>query len=204
MHKRFPTIWRFLLPLLVLFIAAPVVLVRQQTLQQLERIEVGATEQAKTLVRLLNVTDELVGAQAVSAMLLLKERSLALGVPTISGTIELEDKTVPNLVLGITSQANNFELVDGVANMVGGTATLFVKSGNDFVRIATNIQHANHTRVVGTNLNANGKAIAALRSGRAFHGVVDILVNPTLVIMSRCLMHKGLWSVLITLAIKLI
>lgn len=178
MHKRFPTIWRFLLPLLVLFIAAPVVLVRQQTLQQLERIEVGATEQAKTLVRLLNVTDELVGAQAVSAMLLLKERSLALGVPTISGTIEIEDKTVPNLVLGITSQANNFELVDGVANMVGGTATLFVKSGNDFVRIATNIQHADHTRAVGTNLNTNGKAIAALRSGRAFHGVVDVLGEP--------------------------
>ncbi len=203
MHKSFSTVWRFLLPLLVLFVAAPLVLVKQQTSQQLERIEVGAFEQAKTLVRLLNITDELVGVQVASAMRLLKERGLALGMPAIVGTIKIGGKIVPNLMLGTAQQTNRYELVDGVANIVGGTATLFVKSGDDFVRIATNIRRTDRTRAVGTALNSNGQAIVALRKGQAFHGVVDSIDEPLhYLVMSRCSIRKVRWSVLITWVTK--
>ena len=178
MKKNFSTIWRFLLPLLVLFIVAPLILVKQQTSQQLDRIEVGASEQAKTLVRLLNITDELVGEQVVSAMRLLKEHGSALGMPTTNGTIRIGGKIVPSLMLGLEQQTNRYELVDEVTNVVGGTATVFVKSGDDFVRIATNVRRGDRTRAVGTVLNVNGKAMAALRKGQAFHGVVDILDEP--------------------------
>lgn len=178
MKKRLSTISRFLLPLLLLFIVAPFILVKQQTSQQLDRIEAGASEQAKTLVRLLNITDELVGEQVSSAMRLLKERGAALGGATINGTIKIGGKVVPNLLLGNAQQTNRYELVDEVTNIVGGTATLFVKSGDDFVRIATNVRRGDRTRAVGTILNVNGKAITALRKGQAFHGVVDILDEP--------------------------
>jgi PAS domain S-box-containing protein len=178
MKKNFSTIWRFLLPLLVLFIVAPLILVKQQTSQQLDRIEVGASEQAKTLVRLLNITDELVGEQVVSAMRLLKEHGSALGMPTTNGTIRIGGKIVPSLMLGLEQQTNRYELVDEVTNVVGGTATVFVKSGDDFVRIATNVRRGDRTRAVGTVLNVNGKAMTALRKGQAFHGVVDILDEP--------------------------
>ncbi|OIQ96875.1 cyclic di-GMP phosphodiesterase Gmr [mine drainage metagenome] len=178
MRKNFSTVWRFLLPLLILFVVTPLVLVKQQTSQQLDRIEVGALGQAKTLVRLLNITDELVGEQALAAMRLLRERSFVLGEPTTYGTIKIGGKLVPSLMFGNSLQTNHYELVDAVTNVVGGTATLFVKSGDDFVRIATNVRRGDRTRAVGTLLNVNGKAIAALHKGQAFHGVVDILDEP--------------------------
>ncbi|MES2013639.1 MAG: EAL domain-containing protein [Pseudomonadota bacterium] len=178
MIKRFSTVWRFLLPLLILLLVVPFALVKQQTLQQLNRVEASAFEQAQTLVRLINITDELVSEQAVSAMQLLKERSFELGLPALSGTTKIGGKLVPDLMFGTAEQTNRYELVDEVTRIVGGTATLFVKSGDDFVRIATNVRRGDRTRAVGTTLNPNGKAIVALRKGQAFHGMVDILDEP--------------------------
>ena len=63
--------------------------------------------------------------------------------------------------------------------MVGGTATLFVKQGDDFVRVSTNVKRDN-VRAIGTVLDPKGKAIAAIREGKAFYGQVDILGNPFL------------------------
>lgn len=178
MQKQLPTIWRFLLPVIILLAAAPFVLIRQQTSQQLDSIQLGAREQARTLVRLLNVTDELVGEQANAAMGLLQERCTALGAPAINGTVSIDGRAVPNLILGRTQVTNSFNLVDDVTRLLGGTATLFVKTGDDFVRVSTNIRRSNDLRAIGTMLSANGNAITALRAGQAFHGVVDILGEP--------------------------
>jgi len=178
MPKKISTLWRFLLPVLVLLAVAPLVLTRQQTEQQLDRIQADAREQARTLVRLLDVTDALVGDQANSAMRLLKERGTALGAPAINGSIQIEDKLLPNLVLGETPLTNRVDLVDDVTRLLGGTATVFVKSGTNFVRVTTNVLRSDGSRAIGTTLNPNGKAIIALRNGQAFHGVVDILGEP--------------------------
>ncbi len=182
MPKKVSTIWRFLLPVLILLATAPFVLISQQTTQQLGSIQAGAKEQAQALVRLLNVTDELVGEQANAAMHLLKERSLILGVPAVNGTIRLDGsidgKVVPNLMLGKVPLTNRFGLVDDVTSLLGGTATLFVKSGDDFVRVMTNVRRSNGSRAIGTTLSQSGKAIVALRAGQAFHGVVDVLGEP--------------------------
>ncbi|OIQ80321.1 cyclic di-GMP phosphodiesterase Gmr [mine drainage metagenome] len=178
MQKKTPTLWRFLLPVLILLAVAPFALTTQQTSQQLDIIRDGAREQARTLAGLLGITDALVGDQASAAMRLLKERGAALGAPAISGTILIDGKAVPNLVLGKIPQADRPQLVDDVTALLGGTATLFVKSGNDFIRVTTNLRRSDGTRATGTLLDPSGRAIAALRQGQVFHGVADILGEP--------------------------
>ncbi len=178
MFNKIPTIWRFILPVLILLIAAPFVLISQQTSQQLEAIQRIADEQAKTLVRLLNVTDELVSDKANLSMRLLKQKSIALGLPAIDGVINIQDRAVPNLIIGDTQVTNLFNLVDDLSSLVGGTATIFVKDGSDFVRISTNVLKSNQSRATGTILNRTGKAFAALNTGNTFQGVVDILDEP--------------------------
>jgi len=180
MKKKFSTLWRFLLPVMLLLVIGTLFLSRQQTTQQLESIETAARVQAKNLTRILNTTDELVGEQVYASMRLLKKRGLEQGMPQIDGTTYVGGRTVPRLLLGDMPQANHFELVDGTTDILGGTVTLFVKDGKDFVRISTNVRQENGARAVGTLLNPNGKAIAALRSGRPFHGEVDILGQPYL------------------------
>jgi signal transduction histidine kinase/CheY-like chemotaxis protein len=61
---------------------------------------------------------------------------------------------------------------------MGGTATLFVRSGDDYVRVATNVIKADGSRAIGTVLDPKGPAFAAISRGEAFTGVVDILGVP--------------------------
>ena len=178
MLNKFSTYWRFLLPILVLLFIAPFVLMQQQTSLQLFQIEQDASEQAMSLAQLLNSIDRLVSDQVNSAMHLLKERGYAQGAPSIKGVVEVDGKLVPNLMLGNTPQANRFKLVDGITKLLGGTATLFVKSGDEFIRISTNVKKSDDSRAVGTVLDPHGKAIAAIRAGKAFNGEVDILGEP--------------------------
>ncbi len=178
MQRKFSTIWRFILPLLVLLAAAPFVLVGQQTAQQLEGIRNNAVERAQNLVRLLDLTDKLVSEQVDTAILLLKQNAESLGAANVDGSVSLSGQTVPNLRMGEKQLAEYSDLVDGVSHLFGGTATVFVKSGDHFVRIATNVKDKNDLRAVGTKLNPQGRAIVELRRARSFAGVVDILGEP--------------------------
>ena len=138
-----------------------------------------AERQVDGVLKILGVTDVLVMQQVEGSMRLLTERGAALGSATPGPATQVKDRTVPNLLLGGKPQANAFELVDGVTRVVGGTATLFVKSGDDFVRISTNVKR-NDQRAIGTVLDPKGKAIAAIREGKAYYGLVDILGEPYL------------------------
>jgi len=76
---------------------------------------------------------------------------------------------------GSTKINNNFDLVDEVVKQAGGTATIFVKSGDDYVRVATNVKKDDGSRAVGTVLDPKGKAITSIQKNEAFYGEVDIL-----------------------------
>lgn len=110
-----------------------------------------------------------------ASMNVLQSRGQALGPPSIRGTARVADKEVPGIYFGEQPLANWFDLVDEVKALMGGTATIFVKSGTNFVRTCTNIPRPDGSRAVGTVLDPAGKAIVAIREGRAFYGVVDIL-----------------------------
>lgn len=142
-------------------------------------VTLDTTEQIQGIMQILGITDSLVMEQTRSSMRLLIERGQALGPATLGPEVQVKDKKVPNLLLGGKPQANNFELVDGLVKTVGGTATLFVKSGDEFVRVSTNVKRENE-RAIGSVLDPKGKAIGAIREGKAFYGEVDILGNPFL------------------------
>ncbi len=90
----------------------------------------------------------------------------------------LAGKPIADIIVGGKSQTGNFELVDYVTRLAKGTATIFSKDGERFVRITTNVLRDDGSRAVGTELNQTTKAYAALSNGHAFYGVVDILGNP--------------------------
>jgi hypothetical protein len=47
---------------------------------------------------------------------------------------------------------NFFDVVDNVVFENGGTATLFVKAGDEYVRVATNVRKDDGSRATGTML----------------------------------------------------
>jgi hypothetical protein len=113
-----------------------------------------------------------------TAMQLLKSKAAKMGAPNVKGEEAVAGKTVPALHFGATKMNNNFVLVDEVQKEVGGTATIFVKSGDEFVRVATNVKKDDGSRAIGTILDPKGKAIAAIAKGESYFGEADILGKP--------------------------
>ena len=109
------------------------------------------------------------------AMAMLKAKAEKMGPATIKGEASVAVKKVPALYFGKTKMNNNFALVDKVQKIMGGTATLFVRSGDEFIRVATNVKKDDGKRAIGTSLDPNGKAIIAIKNGEAYYGEADIL-----------------------------
>jgi hypothetical protein len=117
-------------------------------------------------------------AKVKTAMELLESTASKLGPPRIEGTDLVAGKEVPAIYFGSTKMNNNFDLVDAVVEQAQGTATIFVKNGDEFVRVATNVKKDDGSRAIGTILDPKGKAIESIRKGEAFYGEVDILGKP--------------------------
>lgn len=73
---------------------------------------------------------------------------------------------------------NKNELVDDIKDDLGDVATIFVKEGDDFKRISTNIKKADGSRAVGTMLGKDSKAYNDIINGEIYVGEAEILGKP--------------------------
>lgn len=166
--------------LLLVFIAAAVVI---SSVTQSKRINDQAlaevTSRQSEATRLLGLTDSIMSERVKNSMQLLIQRGTSIGSPELGSNVTVGTASVPQLLLGGLPQANDFELVDGVTKIMGGTATLFSRQGNDFVRVSTNVLR-DGKRAIGTPLDPNGAAVKAILADNAFYGQVDILGQPYL------------------------
>jgi hypothetical protein len=113
-----------------------------------------------------------------ASMATLKAKTAQLGPPKVEGNDSVAGKDVPALHFGTTKMNNFFDVVDEVVKEHGGTATLFVKSGDEYVRVATNVQKSDGSRAIGTILDPKGPAIAMIQRGEAYYGEATILDKP--------------------------
>ena len=76
----------------------------------------------------------------------------------------------PGLNLGSEVLNNNFKEVDDFKTMTAGVATVFVRSGDDFIRISTSVSKQDGTRAIGTVLDRAGPAYGPVISGQSYIG----------------------------------
>ena len=111
------------------------------------------------------------------AMTALQAATSKLGAPELNGKESVGGKDASALYFGTTKVNNNFEVVDAVTKEYGGTATLFAKTGDEFVRVSTNVPKSDGSgRAIGTVLA--GPALESIKMGKAFYGEVPILGVP--------------------------
>jgi methyl-accepting chemotaxis protein len=146
--------------------------------QMRETTRQDVAEQTSRVMDTLATVNALSSQTVQGAMHVLMAEGARAGAVSLGPEVDLKGRKVPELRLGNVSQTGNFTLVDDVKGQMGGTATLFVRSGEDYVRVSTNVIRADGGRAVGTVLDPKGAAYAAIREGRAFYGVVDILGKP--------------------------
>jgi hypothetical protein len=119
--------------------------------------------------------------RVANSMASLKAMAAKLGAPKLEGKEAVGGKNAPALYFGSTKINNNFDLVDAVSKEDGKgmTATLFVKSGDEYIRVSTNVPKPDGSgRAIGTTLEPAGNAIAEIKHGKPFYGAVTILGTP--------------------------
>ena|SRR6516164_5729174 len=98
-----------------------------------------------------------------SMMAALRAGIEALGAPTVQGG---------DLYFGNTKVSA--DAVDAVVKRLGGAASLFVKSGDQYVRVATSLKKEDGTSAVGTIVDPKNPALAKLNNGEAYYGDATI------------------------------
>jgi hypothetical protein len=111
---------------------------------------------------------------AAATIAALDARLAKIGAPRIDGKDKVGSKDVPAIFYGPRKINNNYDVVDEIKKSTGATATVFVKDGDEFVRVSTNVLTPEGKRGVGTSL-ARNKAYAAVSQGDQFCGQVDVL-----------------------------
>lgn len=104
----------------------------------------------------------------------LDTRLARIGVARLEGTDTVAGKTVPALFFGDRKINNNYDVVDAVRKAHSATATVFVKDGDEFVRISTNVLTPEGKRGIGTQLARNA-AYEAVSKGGEYCGPIDVL-----------------------------
>ncbi|MFJ2485069.1 methyl-accepting chemotaxis protein [Pseudomonas sp. NPDC087639] len=87
-----------------------------------------------------------------------------------SEPVSVAGTQTPGLHLGSEVLNNNFKEVDEFKQMTAGVATLFVRSGEDFVRVSTSLTKQDGTRAIGTLLDHAHPAYAKLMAGQGYVG----------------------------------
>ena len=99
------------------------------------------------------------------------ERRFATGLALHAGeTVSVAGVATPALYLGEHLLNNDFRQVDEFQQMTAGVATLFVRSGDDFVRISTSLTKQDGSRAIGTQLDRQHPAYAKLMAGQTYVG----------------------------------
>ena len=84
--------------------------------------------------------------------------------------IMIGTEATPTLVNGRTVLNLNFKVPDEFSARSGVGATIFVKRGDDFIRISTSVRKENGERAVGTLLDRSHAGYKALMAGQSYIG----------------------------------
>ena len=76
----------------------------------------------------------------------------------------------PSLYLGDDVLNNNFDEVDEFKDNSGGVATVFVRNGEDFIRVSTSLTKQDGSRAIGTALDHQHPAYQRLLGGQGYVG----------------------------------
>ncbi len=111
---------------------------------------------------------------AKSTIIDLDARLNKIGAPHLDGTAKAGDKSVAAIYYGPRKINGNYDVVDEIKKATGATATVFVKEGDEYVRVSTNVLTPEGKRGVGTTL-AHSKVYETMGKGEQFCGTVDVL-----------------------------
>jgi methyl-accepting chemotaxis protein len=165
----------FTFSLVSLILAVLVLTITLTTSSMLEtRAAHSVTNELRGLVNTVEIFNKTVASEAISFGRIFASGFTGAFSLDKENTVDVAGKTVPALKNGEQVLNLDFTSPDRFTAQTGGNATIFVASGEDFVRVSTSVKKENGERAVGTVLDRAGPAYAALREGKAYVGPASL------------------------------
>jgi methyl-accepting chemotaxis protein-2 (aspartate sensor receptor) len=134
-----------------------------------QRANVDVADKTALLVTLVESSDKDL-RDRVGGLVKVLKNSLQGQFDTGPTPVDINGKPAPNLQLNGKSLDLDFSLVDRFSASTNGVATIFAKSGDDFIRVTTSLKNEKNERVIGTMLDHAHPGYAAVMNGRSFVG----------------------------------
>ncbi|WP_395004735.1 Cache 3/Cache 2 fusion domain-containing protein, partial [Undibacterium sp.] len=110
-------------------------------------------EQTKSLSRTVEIVDKDLHNQVDIFSKIFRNRFEGNFSVDASRTIDVEGKATPVLTNGASEINLNFAIPDNFTALTGVYATVFVRDGDDFIRITTSHKKENGARAIGTMMD---------------------------------------------------
>ncbi|HCW48378.1 MAG: Cache 3/Cache 2 fusion domain-containing protein [Mixta calida] len=91
-----------------------------------------------------------------------------------SARITVGDFSTPTLRAGLKTLNLDEEVVDDFLARTGAIATIFVRDGDDYIRVATSLRKEDGARAMGTRLDRQSPAFALVNKGEAYRGLAAL------------------------------
>jgi methyl-accepting chemotaxis protein-2 (aspartate sensor receptor) len=138
--------------------------------QVLERI----AEKDRSIAAMISLFDKALSAEV--------DRSMALFASFLPADYSLDDTqkvdiggiATPTIKAGDKVLNLDFTIPDQFLERSGAVATVFVRSGDDFVRVTTSLKKQDGSRAIGTRLDRKGPAYAPLLANRSYTGLAAL------------------------------
>ncbi len=137
------------------------------------RTSVEMTEKTKVLISLMDASDRELRART---QFLAKSFQASLkGQFTLDPTsMDIQGRAAPTLKLDGRPLNLDFSAVDGFTRATGAVATVFAKTGDDFIRVTTSVKNTAGERVIGTLLDRAHPAYQSVLAGTSYVGLVTL------------------------------
>lgn len=145
------------------------------TSQLLEKQAIAqVSDQTRSVINMISLFDQAVqsAVQRFAAML---SASFPEGFSIDdTRTIMIGVQATPALRHGGAILNGDFGIADRFTAKTAVSATIFVRRGDDFIRISTSVKKENGERAVGTLLDREGPAYAKLKAGERYQGLAQL------------------------------
>ena len=132
------------------------------------------TERTQFVVDMLNIFDADLRNQASDAFKVFKGNFKDGFELDTARTVDVAGAATPVLKSGGKDLNGDLSFTDRLTSEIGAVATVFVKSGDDFIRISTSLKNDKGERAIGTPLNHASPAYKTLIDGKGYVGLTEL------------------------------
>ncbi len=128
----------------------------------------------RSIVTMIRLYDTAVNAEVTRFMTIFSHRLPNEFTLDDTHTVEVAGTATPLLSAGDKPLNGDFSLPDAFLEESGAIATIFARTGDDFVRVTTSLKKQDGSRAVGTMLDRKGPAYGPVLAGKSYIGMAAL------------------------------